>query len=260
LDGLVISAQGQFCFPYDIAISEKSGNIAVADYYNNRVQLLNADGIYLREDGQKGLDARKLSLPRSVAFKSGDVIICDSSGILCLTESGQFIKNISNKHLNQPVPYLAIACDGRMLVCNRGDKTVKVLSPDGTQLLQSFRALDCDELPYSAVSHRDSFYVCYVLAKCVKVFTNEGQFLYDIGTEGPGKLHRPSGLAVDKFNNLLVCDGVAENVKVFTLEGKFINSIEGQATEFWKPWAVAVSKVGQVFITDVGKHCVHVFE
>jgi len=59
---------------------------------------------------------------------------------------------------------------------------------------------------------------------------------------------------------LLVSDCEGGNVKVFTLEGKFINSIEGQATEFQIPWAVDVSKAGQVFISDVGKHCVYVFE
>jgi len=253
-------AQGQFRIPCDVAISEKSGNIAVADLLNRRVQLFNSDGLYLREYDQEGLDANKLNKLKSVTFnRSGDVIICDSSGILCFTESGQFIKNISNKHLNQLVN-LAFACDGRMLVCNRDDKTVKVLSPDGTELLQCFRALDCDEHPCSALSHRDRFYISYVFAECVKVFSNEGQFLYDIGTGGPGKLHRPGELAVDKFNNLLVCDSKGGIVKVFTLEGKFINSIKGQATEFKKPSAVAVSNVGQVFITDFGKHCVHVFE
>ena len=250
--------QGQFHFPCDIAISEKSGNIAVADYFNKRVQLFNSDGIYLREYGQKGHGASKLSSPLSVAFnKSGDVTIMDSFDILCFSESGQFIKNITSKHLNQPVSF-TIACDGRMLVYNRGDNTVKVLSPDGTDLLQSFRASGF--VASLCVSHRDRFYASYSLVKCVKAFSNEGKFLYDIGTEGPGKLNNPVGLAVDKFNNLLVCDFISYNVKVFTLEGKFINSITWQATEFQEPWAVAVSKAGQVFITDVGKHCIHVLE
>ena len=49
----------------------------------------------------------------------------------------QFIKNISNEHLIKPID-LTIACDGHMLVCDCGDNTVKVLSPDGTELPKSF--------------------------------------------------------------------------------------------------------------------------
>ena len=32
-----------------------------------------------------------------------------------------------------------------------------------------------------------------------KVFNNEGEFLYDIGTEGPGKLDYPSGRLIEQL-------------------------------------------------------------
>ena len=194
-------AQGQFNFPYNIAINAKTGNIAVADVGNKRVQLFSSDGIYLREYGQKGLDAKSLDFPVSVVFnRSGDVTICDSGGIFWFTECGRFIKNLSNKHLIDPGD-MTIASDGRMLVCDSGDNTVKVLSNDGTELVQSFSAPRCHEYPWLSLRHQDAFYVSYGLAHCVKVFNNKGEFLYDIGTEGPGKLYCPAGLAVDKFNN-----------------------------------------------------------
>ena len=251
-------AKGKFDFPCDIAINAKTGNIAVADFNNKRVQLLSSDGVYLREYGQKGLDAKQLYFPFSVAFnKSGDVTILDSGDIFCFAESGQFIQNIFSKHLINPVS-IAIACDDRMLMSERGDNKLKVLSPDGTKLLLSLSCPGCDESPLFALHHQDRFFVSYHKARCVKLFNNEGEFLYDFGTKGPGKLDHPLGLAVDKFDNLLVCDG--RNVKVFTLKGEFLNSIEGQPVQLQNPLAAAVSNAGQVFITDIGKHCVRVFE
>ena len=74
-----------------------------------------------------------------------------------------------------------MACDGRMVVCDSGDKSVKVLSPDGTELSQSFSAPDCDDSPWEAVCHHDKFFVSYPKARCVKTFNNDGGFLYDIG-------------------------------------------------------------------------------
>ena len=255
------ATRGKFDHPRDIAISGKTGNIAVADAINDRVQLFSSDGTYLREFRQTGFDNKELVYPRSVAFsRSGDVTIFDSfCGISCFAESGQFIKIISNKYLIGPVS-MVIASDGRMLVCDCSDNKVKVLSPDGTELLQSFSAPDLNTSPYLALLHQDRFYVTYDLAQCVKVFTNEGEFLYDIGSEGPGKLLHPVGLTVDKFNNLIVCDSKGDNVQVFTLKGKFVNSIKQRGTEFQKPRSLAVSKTGQLFITDIEKQCVHVFE
>ncbi|XP_078377190.1 uncharacterized protein LOC144660444 isoform X2 [Oculina patagonica] len=250
-------ARGKFDRPCDIAISDKTGNIAVADARNKRVQLFSSDGVYLTEYGQEGLAAKKLNYPISVAFnKSGDVIIINERDIFFFTESGKFIKNISNDHLIEPGD-MTIAGDGRMVVCDRRDKTVKVLSPDGTELLQSISAPDCDAFPYLALYHQDMFYVSFFgRAAGVKVFNSEGVYLYDIGTEGSA-----AGLAVDKFNNLIVCDFGNSRVQVFTLDGKFVNSIIGSPDrQFEKPWTVAVSATGQLFITDTRQHCVHVFQ
>ena len=155
-------AKGKFDFPYDIAINPKTGNIAVADSKNKRVQLFSSDGIYLREYGQKGLDAKTLDFTLSVAFnRSGDVTMCDSGGIFCYTESGEYIKNISNKHLIKP-ENISIDCDGRMLVCDRGDNTVKVLSPDGTELLRSITAPGCRVPAVCFMSSRQALCLLYL--------------------------------------------------------------------------------------------------
>ncbi len=255
-------ARGTFGGPADVAISGKTGNIAVADSNNKRVQLFNSEGVYLTEYGQKGPAAKKLNCPTSVAFnKSGDVtIIDDCRHIFCFTESGKFIKNISSAHVIKP-DGVTIAGDGRMVVCDLGDNTVKVLSPDGTEFLQSFRAPDLYGSPSLALFHQGIFYVSYKLAHCVTLFSNEGVYLYNAGTEGFDKLYHPVGLAVDKFNNLIVCDRGNGRVQVFTLDGKFVNSIIGSPDmHLEQPWAVAVSATGQLFVTDVGKHCVYVFE
>ena len=81
-------------------------------------------------------------------------------------------------------------------MCDLGDNSVKVLSPDGTELLQFFRVPDCDESPWKAVSHQDKFFVSYPTAGYVKTFNKDGDFLYDIGDElaGEGQLSKPRGL------------------------------------------------------------------
>ena len=200
-----------------------------------------------------------LTEPTSVAFtQSGDVMVISTGAMICFTASGKFIAQINNKHLKVPFS-LTVACDGRMIVCDSGDRSVKVLSPDGTELLQCFSAPDCDESPWEAVCHQDMFFVSYPEAGCIKKFNNVGYFLYDIGDEKSGKkqLSKPRGLDVDAFGNLIVCDAENKTLNFFKLEGKFLKRIHNNLLDC--PWSIAVSPstlLPQLIIADPVKKSV----
>ena len=254
--GVREKAHRQFKEPCDVALNEETGNFAVAYQKNQRVQLFDSCLDYLTEIGQKCPVAQKLSNPTSVAFtNTGNLIIIASSAMYCLHENGQFLNSITNKHLYDPFK-LTITCDDHMVVSDRGDKSVKVLSPDGTELVQSFSASDCDESPWVCVCHQDMFFVSYPSAQLVKVFSKEGVFLHDIGNKrcGEVQLTHPVGLAVDTFDNLIVCDTGNQNLKVFTLDGKFLTVIEEGLR---RPWFVITSKSGDLLVTDQIRHCVY---
>ena len=170
------------------------------------------------------------------------------------TERGQFIKD-TGQYLINPQS-VSIRSDGHMIVC---DKSVKVLTPDGSGLKQSFNAPDCDTFPSHAVYHQDKFFVSYVMANCVKVFNKRGELQYDIGREGSGdvQLNRPVGLTIDRCNNLIVCDTGKSRVRVFSLDGTLVNSFsEGMGD----PRFVAVTKDSKLLISDFRKHVISVFQ
>ena len=249
-------AQGQFDYPYDIAIDKNTGNIAVADLFNNTVQLFSSEGKHLNT-----MSGKEIIEPTSVAFtRSSNLIVIASGKIFCFNESGKVGKNITHKHLKQPF-HLTIARDGRMVVCDWGDDTVKVLSPDGTQLLLIISDPD-HATPWSAVSHQDMFAVCYYSTNNVKVFSKDGVVLHSIGTygSGDGKLSSPTSLSVDSFSNLMVCDYGNKRVQIFTLGGDLVSKIEGEHAGLVCPFSVAVSPTGKLYITDKEKRCIHVFQ
>ena len=250
-------AQGEFNGPCDIAVSEKTGTIAVADTGNNRIQMFSSAGNFLREIKLK-------TKPYSLAFtESGDVIACMPYGEnqLCLfTEGGQFIKHINDKHLKTP-RNISIGSDSRIIACDFEDKQIQVLSPDGNNLLHSFSAPDCDSFPCCAVYHQDTFFVSYPFADCVKVFNNAGVYQYGIGCEGygDGQLMFPTGLVIDKVNQLIVCDTGNRRLQVFTLDGKFVAKITGQHSVNSALCNIAYNKKGNVLVTDSNKNCIYVY-
>ena len=249
-------AHGKFKEPCDVAINKKTANIAVADPGNNRVQLFDTSASYLMEFGKKGPATKKLSHPTSVAFtNTGNLIIIASSTMYCFNENGQFLNSIPNKYLYNPFQ-LTITCDGHMVVSDRGDKSIKVLSPDGTELVQSFSASDCHDFPWVGVCHQDRFFVSYPSAHVVKAFSKEGKFLYDIG--GDRLLSKPLGLATDGFNNLVVCDADNSDLKVFSLDGEFLIAFRGNYLEC--PCSVTLSNRKLLVIVDSAKDCVVTFK
>ena len=251
--GLHKREQGQFFRPISIAVDDKSGNVAVAD--ENRVQIYSLEGTYLRDVAKNGQIT-----PTSVAFtKSSELIVVSSSNLIfCFDQSYRFVKTIAltNKELNSP-RRLTIAGDGRLVVCDWGDHTVKVLSSDGSQLLLTIRE-SANALPRHAISHQKMIFVSCYLAGVVKVFSEkDGVFLYSIGVSN---LSTPAGLEVDRFDNLVVCDCDNARLQIFTLDGKFLNTVKGRHDGLSEPYSIAVSSASQLFVTDYSKHCVHVFQ
>ena len=250
--------QGEFEEPWGIAVSEKTGTIAVTDFGNKRIQMFRSDGNFLRKIGLK-------NSAYSVAFtESGDILACipcDDNKLSLFTEAGQFIRHNNDEHLKTPF-HISFGSYGRIITCDRADNKIKVLSPDGTALLQSFSAPGCDAFPDCALYHQDTFFVSYPDANCVKVFNNTGVYQYNIGCEGSGdgQLDYPSGLVNDKFNQLIVCDAGNRRLQVFALDGKFISKIEGPFFVNSQVAGIAMSSNGNLFVTDVEKNVIYVFK
>ena len=204
--------QGEFKRPHSIVVCERTRNIAIADNGNGRVQQFDSAWKYKRTIRNKGPGAERIGNPRSVAFTaSGDVLVIHEEHsqrikISPFAENGQFIKNISHQLIDPQ--RASVRGDGHMIVCDSGNKSVKVLSSDGTRLVHSFRASAFRSGPMVCCLLQ-SFFVFYATVNWVKVFNKNG-FQYDIGREGSGdgQLKRPAGLAIDSFNNLIVSDSV----------------------------------------------------
>ena len=256
-----LGSNGQFLYPCGIAIAKHSGNVAVADSLNKRIQIFDSEGKYLRQFGDVRDSTKNLQSPCAVEFStSGEIIVIEECGamILCSKE-GNFLNYVG--YVRKPCS-VSVKSNGDLIVCDRADADVKILSPHGCSKLDSFGGDPVlDGSPSCAIHRKGRFFVSFPKARRVKVFSEDGDFLYDIGTSKKvnEQLSRPLGLAIDKSKNLIVCDSDGCRLQVFTLDGRHVTSIEGRDNGFQSPQFIAVSKDGRLFFTDTGKKCVHVF-
>jgi len=145
-----------------------------------------------------------------------------------------------------------VKSNGDLIVCDSADADVKVLSPEGYDELDSFGGDPAlHGSPSFAIHHEDRFFVSFPETRCVKVFSDDGGFLYNIGTSSRVnvQLSRPVGLAIDKFNKLIVCDSDGCRLQVFTLDGRHVRCIEGRDNGFQSPQFIAASKDGRLFLS-----------
>ena len=250
--------RGDFYAICDIDVSPKTGAIAVVDYLDGRIQLFSSKGKFRREISLAGHGE-----PSSFAFTgSGDLLTLfpSSRNKLCLfSEKGHFIKHINDEHL-ESANCVSIPSDGRIIITDRSFNKIKVLFPDGNDLLQSFSAPDCDVFPSYAICHQDKFFVSYFFANCVKVFDKTGVYLHDIGCKGSndGQFDGPGKFVIDKYNRLIVCDKENKRLQLFTLGGKFLSKYKGQHLENGCPSVVAMNNDGSLFVGDEVKECIYV--
>lgn len=250
---------GEFDEPVGVAFNPH-GEIIVADYNNDRFQVLSSDGEtvrvhdhYSRESGKK------------FSFISPTGIACDSAGnmvvvekarnrVVVLSPSGTILHSFG-RHGTEPGQFrgphgVSVDARSRIIVTDTINSRIQVFDHEGNFLFM-FGNKGPGKLNYPcyALFHAGRFYVADTDNDCVKVFDTRGTFVRKLD-EG---LNAPSGIVVYKDTYLLVCDYSNDCVKVFSFDGRMLNKIgssgEGRG-QFFGPEAVAASPEGKIVVTD----------
>ena len=88
-----LTAPGQFSMPTNVAV-DADGNLYVTDMYNNRVEIFDADGNFIRAWGKAGDRPGTFSRPKGIAIDpDGHVWVADAvmDILQCYTADGQFL-------------------------------------------------------------------------------------------------------------------------------------------------------------------------
>jgi hypothetical protein len=83
------------------------------------------------------------------------------------------------------------------------------------------------EVSYFVVDDDGTIYALDFKDRKIKVFDDEGQFIFSFGEQGqgPGELEMPAGIHLSPANELLVEDAIARKLVYFTKEGTYIKHV-----------------------------------
>jgi sugar lactone lactonase YvrE len=118
--------------------------------------------------------------------------------------------------------------------------------------------------PYDVAACQGNVFVTDSVTRFVFGFDFPGHRFFEVGTTGPGQLHKPLGINKDAQCNIYVVDAGQKYVFVYNKRGDFLYRLGGPEW-FSKPTHVAVSPDGaRVFVVDTGgvstdEHRIRVF-
>lgn len=224
------SGQGQCNSPEGIAVDRSTGDVYVADRVNNRINVFDEGGNFLRTFGTAGTGDGQLSNPRWVAVDNDpaspafhDVYVTDtpSNGrVQKFSPSGEFILSFGTGDLSSGGP-VAVGPGGTVLVAQDVSTGTEVIghietfAPSGVHLGTS--ALPGNEPDFGRVSGLgvDSFGDIYVIrvggVEKFKPSEPDATFLYAVLEPNSNA----KSIALDSNDNLLIAH-VVQSFRVIT--------------------------------------------
>ena len=217
--GIQGESSGDFLKPCGVA-ADGSGNIYVADTYNNRIQVFDSSGTFVKAWGQKGTGSGNLARPWDVAVDSeGSVYVADTYNhrVQKFDVNGVYLGQWGQKGKgNGEFVFLGGIAVG----------------PDG------------------------AVYTVDAKMNRVQVFDNQGNFLRSWGRKGKGAgdFVKPLGLTVDESGNVYVADSKMRRVQKFDSQGGFLAAFTDNLTY---PVDVAIDhSSGNLLILDAASHLI----
>jgi len=261
---------GMFNGPWGVAVNHRD-EIAVTDIDNHRVQIFSSDGTYLRSFGREGGELGEFNTPCGVAFdKNGNIIVVDSCNhrVQMFSEHGEYLSHfggLGTLDHQLTFPYgLSLDKDGNFIVADSHHYLVKIFSPSG-KFLRKIGGHGILWFPFHCVQHDKYLIVSECDGNCIKVFDNNGNFLYTFGKggEGDGNFHDLRCLSVTKAGQLLVCDRNNHRIQIFELNGKFFAKFGTYGSEIGQlngPISSAFLSNGRIVVTDIDNNRIQILE
>ena len=264
------SGDGMFKCPYVVAVSD-GDEIVVADHLNDRIQVFDSNGTFLRSFGHKGEKDGELDHPIGIAIdKDRNIFISDwgNHRVQIFNWEGRHLGSFGSQgSLDSQLlnPWgLSLDSTGNVIVADTGNKLIKIFTPDG-RFVMKIGGQGSFSNPVHCVQCGEYFIVSDRGEHCIKVFNREGHFQYKFGKrgEGDGEFNYPRFLSVTQSKHLLVSDKDNYRIQVFELDGTFVEKFGTEGSklgEFKYPFSVAVLSNDQIVVCDKDNHRIQIFQ
>ncbi|MBN1424547.1 PEGA domain-containing protein [Candidatus Fermentibacteria bacterium] len=225
--------------------------------------------LWARGKPQRDLRADGMVEPRGMALSPSKqhLYVADPGchTVWCIdAATGRLIRRLtegSGQPLHQPTD-VAVAEDGRVLVCDSGNHRLVWFNADG-QWVETWGKRGDDQGMFrhpegAAIDENGAVYVADWGNNRIQVLAPKGAVLRVFGQQGmaPGQLQGPTEVCLEEGGYLLVVDSFNDRVQRFRRDGTIVSVLpeaRGLGT-FTKPFSAALDPSGLVYVTQRDRH------
>ena len=235
-------------------LDEDTQQIYIADFGNSRVQVMSLQGEFITSFGQD-----VLKYPWGITVNKDYIFVTDrghdSLFKFCKSTLELLNSTKGSEDLQLSVPHgLCIYTNGDVFVADCLNNRIVIFSTN-LQFKSSFGTHKLD-YPHDVKLTPDCVVVLDWSPKCVHLFSRDGDYLSSCisqGIEQNSLVSGPEFFCLDLSGNILISDCYHHCIKIFTQSGEFIHSIGRKGNkkgEFIKPYGIAISKSGVIFVVS----------
>ena len=212
------SGNGEFINPRGISIDRIRNEVFIADLRNNRIQVLNPEGEYVRSFGTDYLKE-----PHGICVSQDGVFVTDIARdcLLMFSLPGQFINETGSRG-STPGCFIGISglCyeAGLVYVCDYGMQRIQVFYLN----LQLFKEFGSGEikLPIDITFHSDTLHILSRDQNAIYCYNREGTYLKKIELTGQEQqMTLALFFTVDTKGNFIITDNSIDQIRIFSPDG-----------------------------------------
>jgi len=268
----------RFDGPVDV-VEDRDETIYVVDRGNNRIQVLDRRGRFLREWGGRGFAPGSFDSPSAIALDpvSGTLLVVDTLNhrVQRFDTSGKFLGSFGrlgsrDGDFNAPRD-IAVDRKGNIYVADTGNNRIQKFDPSGRFLaawgkFERRRGVQLEN-PVSVAYSDEGFGHIFALTSpdCrVQKFDIDGNLVaeWTMHRRGEGALCGPSRIRVEpRRYTVYIADTENDRVILFDKNGEPLGDLRGDGTPFRKPAGVSVVQTfGEyVLVADTGNNLIQKF-
>ena len=235
--------------PRQLAIHPISGNIFVADYYTEKIQVFDNTGHYLYH----------------IPTPPVPIGLCLSDDFIFVTTDEQKLVKIqiSNKKTVKSVVteqwVFGMDISSNIYVCERFNQSVSVFDKNLNFLKRiPLKSPYFTSDTYSIKLYENNMYVMFVWSDyCLQVFSQDGQLIR--GVIRSSDIKYSLFFSLDRIGNIIVADCRGHQIKIFSNSGHLIHSISNDTLtkdqKLYLPTRISVDKQNNIDVAHSNKKC-----
>ena len=253
--GRASDEEGLFNRPHGVAVEYKTGNIYVADFINDRVQVFDSNGKYLYKFGDK------MSLPYSITIHQDRVFVVQYSShcVLVYELNGTFIKQLGSygsgeSQFKYPRGIAISEMNGDIYVCDCDNNRIQIFSKEF--LFKSQFGQGTLRSPFDIKLTNE--FIC--------VLSSSQPFLYSFSynftpthnsvlSSISKHLEYPHSFCIDRSGHFIISDYSLNAVVIFNQQGELVHTITDSVKE---PRGVTLDSNGRIILVGEN-HCLLIF-